>query len=243
MESGGEREETKPRSGRERSRIEGENRSGGRHERKAKREPGEPALGAGAVRGRQRRVTGGRLEQPLCTCLLCDVRPPPCWVSPWGGHPSSCVACGQPLRVYLERKRKGRHILGIKPTDFSEGCGREGRGVVRDGVQVSGFYSQWMVVPLAEMGRDGGLPRLGYWTRICSSGAQMRGLWLGWSWRVGSRGIQVGDPHQKHVAQQYSWPVLIGVGKRVGSGPHHPELKRRWDIRVMVPRRSDITAL
>lgn len=58
-------------------------------------------------------------------------------------------------------ERNGRHVLGIKSTDFSDGLtvNRE-EGVLKDGVQVSGFYSQWMMVPLVEMGNRQ-LPYLG----------------------------------------------------------------------------------
>lgn len=48
-------------------------------------------------------------------------------------------------------ERNGRHILGVK-TDFSDGLavGSRGEGVLKDDMQVSGIYSQWMVVPLVE---------------------------------------------------------------------------------------------
>ena len=63
----------------------------------------------------------------------------------------------------LEVERNGRHVWGIKSIDFSErwAVGSRGEGVVKEGIQVSGFYSQWRAMPLVEMGKNGRLPCLG----------------------------------------------------------------------------------
>lgn len=47
-------------------------------------------------------------------------------------------------------ERNDRIILGIKLTDYSDGLavGSREEGVLKDDMQVSGFYSQWIVVPL-----------------------------------------------------------------------------------------------
>lgn len=56
-------------------------------------------------------------------------------------------------------ERNGRIIWGIKLTDYSDGLavGSRGEGVLTDNMQVSGFYSQWIVVPFVEIGRNGRL--------------------------------------------------------------------------------------
>lgn len=98
--------------------------------------------------------------------------------------------------------------LGIKSRDFSEELtvGRRGEGDVGDGIQVSGFYSQWVMISHAEMRKDGGLLCLGNLTWRYGSRAQRRGLWLGRRWKVGSRGVPMGDPHQKHLGPATSPP-------------------------------------
>lgn len=62
-------------------------------------------------------------------------------------------------------EKNGRRILGIKSTDFSDGLavGSRGEGVLKDDMQVSGIYSQWMVVPLVEIGKNRRLPCWGDW--------------------------------------------------------------------------------
>lgn len=57
-------------------------------------------------------------------------------------------------------ERNGRHILGVKSTDFSDGLavGSREEGVLKDDMQVSGIYSQWMVGPLVEIGKNRRLP-------------------------------------------------------------------------------------
>lgn len=60
-------------------------------------------------------------------------------------------------------ERPGKHVLGIKSTDFSDGLtvGSRGKGVLSDDIQVSGFDRQWMAVPLVELGKDGRRPCVG----------------------------------------------------------------------------------
>lgn len=57
-----------------------------------------------------------------------------------------------------------------------------------------------------------------------------------------------GLPITSTMAQQYSWPLLIGVGKRESFGKRRlcaPPLRTeaRWKILNMVPYRSNITSL
>lgn len=72
---------------------------------------------------------------------------------------------------------------------------------------------------------------------VCRSGSQRRGLWFGWSWKVGSYGRPMGDPQQKHcgpavflASSHRSRETRRPWGKREGSGSHHPELKPNWEI-------------
>lgn len=55
-------------------------------------------------------------------------------------------------------ERNGRQDLGIKSMDFGDGLAvRSTGGDLKDDIQDFGFYTQWVVVPLAEMGKNGRL--------------------------------------------------------------------------------------